>query len=225
MSAREAILNKVRTSLKAGPGDAARAAAVAERLKKAPKGVIPARGQLPEAERIALFRTMAEKLFASVERVKSGSAVPKAVAAYLREHNLPASLRMGADGRFSAMPWDKQKTLQIRRGPSDGDDEAGLSYATAAVAETGTLLVVSGKDNPTTINFLPEHHIVVVDAASIEGDLEAALGKIRKEYGKGRMPRTVNLISGPSRSGDIEQKLVLGAHGPRALHIIVVGGQ
>lgn len=224
MSAREAILAKVRASLKASPGDPARAAAVAERLEKVPKGIIPERGQLPQRERVALFRAMAEKLFSTVERVKNANAVPKAVADYLREHNLPASLRTGADGRFSGMPWDKQRTLQLKHGPSDGDDEAGLSYAAAAVAETGTLVMASGKDNPTTINFLPEHHIVVVDAADIEGDLEAALGKIRKSYGKGQMPRTVNLISGPSRSGDIEQKLVLGAHGPRALHIIVVSG-
>ena len=111
-----------------------------------------------------------------------------------------------------------------RRGASDGNDEVGFSHATAAIAETGTLVMVSGSDNPTTINFLPEHHIVVVDAADIAGDLEAVLAKIRTRYGKGKMPRTVNLISGPSRSGDVEQKIILGAHGPRALHIIVVGG-
>ena len=84
--------------------------------------------------------------------------------------------------------------------------------------------MVSGADNPTTINFLPEHHIVVIDATSIQGDLETAIAGIRARFGKGEMPRTVNLISGPSRSGDIEQKLILGAHGPRALHLIVVGG-
>ena len=90
-------------------------------------------------------------------------------------------------------------------------------------AETGTIVMLSGHENPTTINFLPEHHIVVVDAGAIQGDLETVLADIRTHYGKGNMPRTVNLISGPSRSGDIEQKLVLGAHGPRALHLIVVG--
>ncbi len=167
---------------------------------------------------------MAEKLAASVQRVRSQDAVPKAVATYLRSRNLPASFRMGEDKRLAAMPWDKQRALQIRKGPSDGDDEVGLSHATTAVAETGTLLLTSGKGNPTTLNFLPEHHIVVVDAADIEGDLEAALARIRRSFGKGKMPRTVNLISGPSRSGDIEQKIILGAHGPRALHLIVVGG-
>jgi L-lactate dehydrogenase complex protein LldG len=63
----------------------------------------------------------------------------------------------------------------------------------------------------------------VVDAADVDGDPETALARIRKRFGKGEMPRTVNLISGPSRSGDIEQKIILGAHGPRALHLIVVG--
>jgi L-lactate dehydrogenase complex protein LldG len=179
---------------------------------------------LPDGERAALFCTMAEKLSATIEHVASHDAVPAATAAYLRERNLPASLRMGSDERLEAMPWDQQGALEIRKGASDGSDEVGLSHASAAIAETGTLLMVSGTDNPTTINFLPEHHIVVVDAADIDGDLEAVLAKIRIRYGKGKMPRTLNLISGPSRSGDVEQKIILGAHGPRALHIIVVGG-
>lgn len=224
MSARDAILSRIRASLKSDPADAARAEAVAQRMKKAPKGIIPVRGQLPHTEKIDLFCRMAEKLSATVERVKSYDAVPKSVAAYLRGHNLPAALRMGDDKRLAAMPWDKQRALQIKHGPSDGDDEVGLSHATTAVAETGTLVMTSGKQNPTTINFLPEHHVVVVDAADIEGDLETALSRIRRSFGKGQMPRTVNLISGPSRSGDIEQKIILGAHGPRALHLIVVGG-
>jgi L-lactate dehydrogenase complex protein LldG len=224
MTGRDAILAKVRQSLGAGD-DPARRQAVAERLKAAPLGVIPARGQLPRAERVALFRTMAEKLLASVERVAGYDEVPGRVAAYLRERNLPASVRMGADARLEAMPWAGQKTLELRRGASDGDDAVGVSHAGGGIAETGTLLLTSGPDNPTTINFLTDHHIVVVDAADIEGDLESALAKVRDRYGKGAMPRTVNLISGPSRSGDIEQKLILGAHGPRALHILVVDDQ
>lgn len=223
MSARDNILGKVKASLGAGANDAARRAAVAERLTMAPAGVIPARGQLEPAQRVALFKEMATKLSASVEHVRRAADVPKAVTEYLRGRNLPAAVRMGADPRLAAMPWVKQRALEMRYGPSDGDDDAGVSHATAAVAETGTLVMTSGADNPTTINFLPEHHIVVVDAADVAGDLETAFARIRETWGKGEMPRTVNLISGPSRSGDIEQKIILGAHGPRALHIIVVG--
>ena len=98
-----------------------------------------------------------------------------------------------------------------------------MSHAFGAIAETGTLMLTSGTDNPTTLNFLPENHIVIVDAADIKGDLEALMSELRKTYGKGEMPRTVNLVTGPSRSGDIEQKIILGAHGPRALHVIVAG--
>ncbi len=224
MSGRQAILSKVRASLAETGDDAARRAAVEARLAKPPKGVIPARGKLPDDARVDLFETLATKFAATVERVRSPADVPKAVAAYLRAKNLPAAVRVGADRRLAAMPWDRQKALEIRSGPSDGDDEAGVSHAFGGIAETGTLVMTSGKDNPSTINFLPEHHIVVVDAADIDGDMESVLAKVRKKYGRGKMPRTLNFITGPSRSGDIEQKIILGAHGPRALHIIVVDG-
>jgi L-lactate dehydrogenase complex protein LldG len=224
MSSRDAILNKVRQSLGQPVSDALRQKAVADRLKKAPQGVIPARGQLAQPDRIKLFCDMAEKLFATVQRIAKHEQVPAAVAEYLRGKNLPASIRMGGDPRLAAMPWRKQRALEVKQGASDGDDAAGVSHAAGGIAETGTLVLLSGAGNPTTINFLPEHHIVVIDAADIDGDLETAIAKVRKTFGKGKMPRTLNLVSGPSRSGDIEQKLILGAHGPRALHILVVGG-
>lgn len=224
MSGRQAILSKVRASLAETGDDAARRAVVEARLAKPPKGVIPARGKLPDDARVDLFEALATKFAATVERVRSPADVPKAVAAYLRAKNLPAAVRVGADKRLAAMPWDREKALEIRSGPSDGDDEAGVSHAFGGIAETGTLVMTSGKDNPSTINFLPEHHIVVVEAADIDGDMESVLAKVRKKYGRGKMPRTLNFITGPSRSGDIEQKIILGAHGPRALHIIVVGG-
>jgi len=224
MSAREAILGRVRKSLGGGQNDAARLAAVEARLAKAPKGVIPERGQLDDKARRKLFVAMAEKVSASVRQVKSYDDVPKAVAEYLRSRNLPAAIRVGADERLAKMPWTKQKALNVRHGASDGDDEAGVSHAFGAIAESGTLVLTSGGDNPTTINFLPEHHIVVVDVKDVAGDMETVLSKVRGKFGKGEMPRTLNFITGPSRSGDIEQKLLLGAHGPRALHIVMVGG-
>lgn len=224
MSARDAILKKIRTAHATSGDDAARREAVQTRLAAAPLGVVPARGRLDAKARVDLFCTMAEKLLATVQRVASDRYVPPAVGDYLRDHNLPARLRMGADPRLETMPWADQKAIEVSRGASDGEDMVGVSHAGSGIAETGTVLLTSGPDNPTTINFLTDHHIVVVRAADIEGDFESALAKVRSATGKGRMPRTVNFISGPSRSGDIEQKLILGAHGPRALHIIVVDG-
>jgi L-lactate dehydrogenase complex protein LldG len=224
MSAREAILGKVRRALGAGDNDVERLTLVTQRMSQAPKGVVPARAQLDPEARIALFCTMARNAAASVARVAGDADVPGAVSTYLRSKNLAPKLRMGNDRRLKQMPWVNERNLQVRNGPSDGTDEAAVSHAAAAIAETGTLALWSGRDNPTTLNFLPDHHIVVVEAKDIAGDLESVMEMVRNRFGKGEMPRTLNFVTGPSRSGDIEQTLLLGAHGPRALHIIVVDG-
>ena len=222
MSARDAILGKLRRSLRVAGGDIARRSIVIARLEGAPRSVIPARGQLPPEERIALFGAMAEKVAATVARVADADAVPGAIAEYLRDRNLPATLRTGDDPYLASLEWSGTQ-IEVTRGRSDGDDPVGLSHAIAGVAETGTLVLTSGADNPTTINFLPETHIVVVRGEDIAGDYETVWDVIRARYGKGGMPRTVNMVTGPSRSADIEQTLLLGAHGPRRLHIVVVG--
>jgi L-lactate dehydrogenase complex protein LldG len=98
-----------------------------------------------------------------------------------------------------------------------------LSRALAGVAETGTLIMTSGPDNPTTLNFLPENHIVLLLADDVAGNYEDVWDKLREKYGS-NLPRTVNMITGPSRTGDIEQTIELGAHGPRRLHILLVDG-
>ncbi|HET7716959.1 MAG TPA: lactate utilization protein [Bauldia sp.] len=222
MSPRDTILAKIRRSLHVDGSDVGRRAIVIARLEGTPRSVVPARGQLPAEERIALFSAMAEKVSATVARVASSQDVPRAVADYLRSRNLPAVLRMGDDPLLAGLPWE-QTQVEVNRGPSDGSDAVGLSRALAGVAETGTLVLLSGPDNPTTLNFLPETHIVAVQAEDIAGDYETVWDTIRARYGKGTLPRTVNMITGPSRSADIEQTILLGAHGPRRLHIVVVG--
>ncbi len=222
MSGKDAIMARLRNALNVPGQDQARMAAIAERMAKAPQGVIPQRGQLPDQERVGLFVTMAEKANATVTRISGISELPAEISQYLRSRNLPACIRMGDDPELAKAPWSKEQTLEIHKGASDGNDLAGLSHGFAAVAESGTLVMVSGPDNPTTVNFLPEHHIVLLKASDIKGDMESAMQDVRKAYGKGEMPRVVNMITGPSRSGDIEQILLLGAHGPRALHIVIM---
>ncbi|WP_292899291.1 MULTISPECIES: LutC/YkgG family protein [unclassified Nitratireductor] len=224
MSGREAILGKLRAAASVSTDDGARREAVEKRLAKTPRGLIPARGQVEGKERIALFCRMAEAVTATVERVKTADDVPKSVTHYLRSKNLAPSVRMGDDRRLKRMDWASQKSLEVKRGRAEPEDEVGVSHAFAAVAETGTVALPSGKDNPTTVNFVPDHHIIVIDAKDIAGDLETVISRLRRKYGRGDMPRLLNLITGPSRSGDIEQTMLLGAHGPRALHLIVVDG-
>jgi len=220
---REAVLAAIRRSLGVTGTERTRRGAVEERLERAPKGVVPARGQGEPAERLAMFKAMAEGAHASVFSVGSADEVPAAVANFLRDLNLPGVVRRGEDRRLADMPWDRTM-LQVVAGPSAGADLSAVSHALAGVAETGTLVLASGGDNPSTLNFLPDNHIVVVDAKDVLSDYEAVWGRVRRAYGKGAMPRTVNWVTGPSRSGDIEQTLLLGAHGPRRLHVIVVGG-
>jgi len=222
VSAREAILARIRTSLGVTGDEVSRNATVDDRLRKAPRGVIPGRGQLPPAERVALFITMAERVSATVARVAAAHEIPAAVADYLRENNLPAAVKMGDDALFAELPW-KSTAIEVRHGATGGEDQVGLSHAFAGVAESGTLMLASGGDNPTTLNLLPETHIVALNADDVVGDYETAWNKLRAIVGKGLMPRTVNMVTGPSRSADIEQTLLLGAHGPRRLHIVVIG--
>ena len=221
MSAREDILSNIRRSLGVNGREAPRVSAVQERLRSAPRGVMPARGQVSGAQRVALFRAEAERVAASVAEVALAQDIVSEAARYLREHNLPATLRMGADARLAELDWS-DTAIEVTHGPSQGDDLNGLSHAFAAIAETGTLAMTSGPGNPTTLNFLPDNHIVVLREADLVGDAESLWDRLRAAYGKALAPRTVNLITGPSRSGDIEQQIVLGAHGPRRLHIIVL---
>ncbi len=223
MSSRDAILGRIRRSLGASGVDATRLAAVRHRLTETPVNVVPARGQLPAAERVELFARKASDIFATVARIDSRDDIPAAVADYLRGRNLPQAIRRGEDPRLAGLPWEREAQLAVAIGPSAGQDLASLSYADAGVAETGTVVLTSGVDNPTTLNFLPDHHIVVVDASTVAGDYETVLTDLRRRFGAGAMPRTVNLVTGPSRSADIEETLLLGAHGPRSLHILVVG--
>jgi L-lactate dehydrogenase complex protein LldG len=224
MSARDQILANIRTSLGVTGQEAPRRKAVEDRLASRPKGVIPQRGQGDAAHRIAMFKEMVKLAAGTVEEIALAE-VPTAVANYLRSRNLPQAIARGADARFEDMAWGTQPNLTVKIGPSDGRDLAALSCALGGVAETGTLVLTSGPDNPTTLNFLPDHHLVVVEASKIVGDYEAMWANLRAAFGEGQMPRTVNWITGPSRSADIEQMLILGAHGPRSLHVMIVPAQ
>ncbi len=219
--ARTEIYASIRQALRVTGTEAPRRQSVETRLEQAPKGVVPARGQGDAVARKEIFKTQALIAQASLVEVPGLTDVPAAVATYLRANNLAAMIRSGLDERIRAMPWTETELLP--QTTKDTSDLTSLSIAFGGIAETGTLALVSGTDNPTHLNFLPDHHIAVVQASDIVSDYERLLRKLRTVYGKGLMPRTLNFITGPSRSADIAQILLLGAHGPRQLHIIVVG--
>jgi L-lactate dehydrogenase complex protein LldG len=214
--ARSQILGLVRRSL-GGTGDPQ---AVDAHLAGHPRNLVPKRAQLPRAELVKLFETMALEAACTVDRVASLADVPDAVARYLAAQNLPAAVRVAPDPALDPVPWETRPTLQVERGRADPADVVSVTGAFAAVAETGTLMMLSGPAHPTTLNFLPETQIAVVRAERVVGPYEDAWDMVRRE--RGQLPRTVNFITGPSRTADIEMTLYMGAHGPRRLHVVLV---
>jgi L-lactate dehydrogenase complex protein LldG len=222
-SARDEIFARMRQSLGVTGTEAPRLAAVDERLAKAPRGIVPKSGETAGAAALAQFKQRAEEALATVAAVPDLGAVPAEAARFLRDSNLPATLRVGDDALLASMPWSST-AIELSKGASAGGDLNAISHAFAGIAETGTLVLASGSDNPTTLNFLPDNHMVVIEGKDVAGNFEEVLDRLRNAFGKGRMPRALNLVTGPSRSADIEQTLILGAHGPRKLHIILVEG-
>jgi L-lactate dehydrogenase complex protein LldG len=227
MSARDDILGAIRRGLRRGPLPEETQRALTERVARHRRNLIPARAvALDDAARIDLFVAMAEEVQTTVTRVASEAEIPAEVARYLAAENLPAELVMAPDPGLDTIPWRERPLLRIRRGRAEPDDAVPLTPCLAAIAETGTLMLVSGENTPTTLNFLPDTHIVVLRAGQVVAGYEDAWDLVRAKAGGNPQawPRTVNLITGPSRTGDIEQRIQLGAHGPRRLHVVLVQG-
>jgi L-lactate dehydrogenase complex protein LldG len=220
-AARSQILDSIRRSLRRGPLTGEARQAVEERLAAPPRGPDVARARLPQPEKVALFCQWAETNNATVARVAAGDVAGE-VAAYLARNNLPARAAMAPSPLLEGYDWESQNMLSLRRGRGEGSDQVSITGAFAGIAETGTLVMASGPDHPVSLNLLPDTHVVVLRETDIVGGYEDVWERLRARYGKDRMPRTVNTITGPSRTGDIEQAMELGAHGPRRMHIVVV---
>jgi L-lactate dehydrogenase complex protein LldG len=220
-SARTRIFSRIRRSAPKGD-ETARQEAVDERLDNPRRNIVPGRGEGDEAHRITVFQRMMEGVGGTVEILTDINDVPASVAQYLRSTNRPARLRHGSDERLTNLPWHRAPTLEVDEGRAQDADTASLTHAFAGVAESGTIVQLSGAANPTTLNFLPEAHIVLLEAKDLYGSYEEVWARLREIHGAGAMPRTVNMISGPSRTADIEQTIVRPAHGPKDMHVIIV---
>ena len=218
---RARVLDQIARALKREGPDDARRAELEQRLARAAPNLIPQRAQLPQPERCRLFAEMAREASATVAALPAAAAVPQAIADYLRQENLPPELRIAPHPELQSLPWSQWPLLSVTEGRASGAEPVSLTRAFAGIAETGTLMLVSGPSAPTTLNFLPDTNIVLLRAEEIVGAYEEGWAQLRARFGA-EMPRTVNFITGPSRSADIEQTLQLGAHGPRRLHILLI---
>jgi L-lactate dehydrogenase complex protein LldG len=217
--ARKQILGDIRRALQRGRLGATTVAELEARRATRLRNPIPTRAAaLGPAARLDLFVAMAEEAQAVVRRVADPSEVPAAVADYLAGENLPAELVMAPDPRLDEIPWASRPLLHIRRGRAAADDATSLTPVFAAIAETGTLMAISGPQTPTTLNFLPETHVAIVWAGQVVATYEDGWDRLPPHD----LPRAINFITGPSRTADIEQQLVQGMHGPRRLCIVVI---
>ncbi|MFQ5936946.1 MAG: lactate utilization protein C [Acidiferrobacterales bacterium] len=214
-AARDEILSSIRRSLKrTGPLEETLQRALDARLAHPEVHIQPT----VEGDLAGRFIAKLEAVAGTATRVKDVKQVAAAVTDYLAVPSLPPKVVMGTQPLFTEIEWPE--SLSIDRRAAQRDDQVAVTGAFAAVAETGPLVLLSGPESPTTLNFLPDVHIVVLLRAQIVTRIEDVWARLRSEVGA--MPRTVNLITGPSRTADIEQTMQLGAHGPRSLHVILV---
>ena len=220
MSSREDILGRVRARLNRNAANAAVGRADIEAALSAhaqgPRPVVP-------TEKSALAGRLIEKSLAqssTVESVATLADAPAAIARYLAGLNLPRQAVVSPS--LAALDWRAAGIDAAPRGAEDAD-LVGITGCFCAVAETGTLMLCSAPDHPATVSLLPETHIALVPASRIVPGMEEAFALARSELGT--LPRAVNFISGPSRTGDIEQTIVLGAHGPYRVHLVIVENQ
>lgn len=214
MNARDDILQRVAAGVGKG-GFADRRAAAEGYMAGRARGPQPTMGE----ELATRFRAKAESLASSVEVVAGWAAAPGAVARYLAAGELGQVAVITAD--LGGVDWTASD-LTVAARPAVDADRIGISGCFCAIAETGTLMLLSGPLTPATVSLLPEAHIALVPASRIVATMEDAFALLRAEHGT--LPRAVNFISGPSRTGDIEQTIVLGAHGPCRVHLIVLAG-
>jgi L-lactate dehydrogenase complex protein LldG len=214
MSARDNILNRVRSALgRSAPPSEASSAAMRTRLREHPRGPLPSMPWEP----VSRFKERCLALSSSVDQIATLAEVPAALARYLAQQELPR------DGvcwpELGALDW-RSAGLAIAPRPATGDDKLGITGSYCAIAETGTLMLLSGAGTHAVTSLLPETHVAIVRTARIVRSMEDAWDLLRREHAS--LPRQVAFVSGPSRTADIEMTLVLGIHGPYRVHVVLV---
>ena len=209
IGARENILQRIRS---------AQAHAVVPEVERIIAQPVRGPQPAPVADLVSRFIEQAQALASSTRRVAHRDDVPSVIADYLTENNLAHQALCWPD--FLELDWIAARIV-VAAQAATADDAVGITGAFCAIAETGTLMLLSGAHTPASTSLLPETHIAVLDSTRIVATMEDGWAMLRRE--RGSLPRAVNFISGPSRTADIEQTVTLGAHGPARVLIVLVG--
>ncbi|MCY3768097.1 MAG: lactate utilization protein [Gammaproteobacteria bacterium] len=205
MNAKEQILSRIRKH-KNHAGDP-----VTERSGiRLPR---PDYGPGVEVGGVRQFTQMLEMVHGTWAALDTVEEVPGAVRAYLLESGGPRRIVASPDPVVESLDW---AGLEIEHRRANREDEVSVTMAFAGIAETGTVAMVSSSRSPVTLNFLPEIHIVILKEPSLVPMMDDFWPLVESS------PRAINFITGPSKTADIEQTIVYGAHGPKRFHVLII---
>lgn len=210
--ARDNILQRIRLANKPQE-DANARISLNQRMQQHPRGPQP---QWQE-DRLTRFTDKAKKSSASISQLDTEQSIVDAVLDYMHEKSLDHKLLRTSTPLLGKLNWPDDVTVELRS--AGVDDKVALVEAFCAIAETGSIVMCSARETPVSLNYLPDHFLCVVHASAIVDTLEDVWEKIRSQNGS--MPRAVNIITGPSRTADVEQIIQMGAHGPRRVHLLL----
>ena len=213
-TARDKIFQRIHRVNSQPSGNKDHSSLIEKRLATFDRSLLPTLTQAVREQ----FISKLEAASASVACIPEFSQLPSAVSDYLSSWQLEQKLVVGSAQELRQLAWPYGFEIEYRA--AIASDVTALSMAYAGIAETGSLVLCSGEDTPTTLNFLPDNYLCVLRREAIYPYMEDIWALLRKE-GKG-LPRALNFITGPSRTADVEQTIQLGAHGPRRMHVIII---
>lgn len=197
---RAAILGKVRHAL-------GRQAGEAPGSRPLPGGIVLMEAADLEQQLCACLATTGVTL----EQLSGPGDLPAAVDAYRTRHGLESGIAIAP--ALKGLDW---RDLPVEPGTALPHHRLAIGQAFAGLAATGSLVMLAGADSPARLNFLPEHHLVLLSRSRLLGRLEQLWPLL-----KGLDTEAVHLVTGPSSTADIGGHLLYGAHGPRALHVLL----
>jgi L-lactate dehydrogenase complex protein LldG len=217
VGARENILKRIRAAQGRPGGEPTEAelTAIRETMREHEIGPLP--GIALPIDQVGQFKSECVRLGSTYAELGSMADVPAAVGDYLAAGGLEKRVVLWHE--LATLDWQRAG-VAIDDRPATGDDRTGLTGSFAAIAETGTVLLLSAPQWPKATALLPETHICIVRRGRLVDTMEEAFAMLRNEVGE--PPRATFFVSGPSRTADIEQTIVIGAHGPYRVHVLLV---
>ena len=206
-SAKEEILGKIRKAL-----------AVGNEAPVAPDLTSPIYAPLPDEDLVVAFAQIFKAKGGELFHASSEEDLSEGMNSFLQAY-----------GYKEVHVWDPiaaefltdQNCKLITNDKNFEQVEVGFTICEMMVARTGSILVSSAKASGRRLTIYPPHHVVIAAASQIVADIDDAFKALKRLYPE-HLPSMVSMITGPSRTADIEKTLVLGAHGPKRLTLFLL---